>query len=535
MSASLPPQLPRQRSHSTVVIVIAVALVLAIGLAGAGLAGFAAWSYLRSDDGGSSGQLVDPPEPSTDAEDPSYPAELARYYEQDLDWRGCGGNQCARLTVPLDYAEPDGEAIELSVLRAPATQRGERIGQLVVNPGGPGGSGVDYATAGSSTFGDQLTRYFDIVGFDPRGVGKSTPLECAETEQTDEFLSADPDPDDPAEVKQLDRLTRQFGEGCLRKSGDLARHISTVEAAKDMDILRAALGERMLDYLGASYGTFLGATYADLFPSRVRRMVLDGAIDPSLTSEQLSLGQARGFETALRAYLRDCVDDGGCILGDSVDAGAQRITDLIQQIDGQPLSTSSGRELTEGLAVYGLILPLYLKAYWPLLTSALKQAMDGNGDLLLQLSDTYTSRGSDRYTDNSLEALYAVNCLDHSDSIPSSRVSSRFAVFEKASPTFGRVFAWGLSSCASWPVKSGNRTTALAAEGAPPIVVVGTTRDPATPYEQAVALAEQLESGVLVSRDGDGHTGFRQGNKCVDGAVETYLVGGRAPVDGLSC
>jgi pimeloyl-ACP methyl ester carboxylesterase len=499
-----------------------------------GLAGFALWALVRDGDGG--GPDAAPPSPSATGPEPSYPRELARFYEQDLDWSPCaGGNECTRMTVPLDYDDPDGEMIELAVLRDPADRRGERVGQLVVNPGGPGGSGIDYAASGSFTFGEQLTRYYDIVGFDPRGVGKSTPLECAGTEQIDEFLSADPDPDTPAEVERLERLTRGLGEGCLSESGNLARHMSTEEAARDMDILRAALGERQLDYLGASYGTFLGATYADLFPKNVRRMVLDGAIDPALSNEELSLGQARGFETALRAYLRQCVDQGSCFLGDTVEAGARRIAALLEQIDAQPLPTSSGRQLTEGLALYGIILPLYLKDYWPLLTVALKQALDGNGDRLLALSDQYSSRGTDGYTDNSIEAIYAVNCLDHNDYIASSKVPSRFEKFEEASPTFSRIFAYGLSTCSSWPVRSGHRTTALDAAGAAPIVVIGTTRDPATPYEQAVSLARELDSGVLVSRDGDGHTGFQQGNECVDSAVEEYLLEGDPPKDGLSC
>jgi hypothetical protein len=218
-----------------------------------------------------------------------------------------------------------------------------------------------------------------------------------------------------------------------------------------------------------------------------------------------------------------------------VEAGTTRIKEFLDQLDASPLRTSSGRELTEGLANYGIILPLYVKSYWPLLTAALTQALDGNGDRLLQLSDQYTSRGFDRYTDNSIVALYAVNCLDHDDGIASSQVPSHLAAFEKASPTFGRIFAYGLSSCSSWPVRSGNHTTELTAPGAPPIVVVGTTRDPATPYKQAVALADQLQSGVLISRDGDGHTGFRRGNSCVDRAVEGYLVGGTVPKDHLSC
>ena len=537
MSAHVPPPPPGQPPHrsgrTTTTIVVTVAMAMVVGVIAVGLAALTLWAVGRDDSDG--GRAAAPPPRST-GEQPAYPRDLARFYEQDLDWRSCSdGSECTRLTVPLNYAEPEGETIELAVLRVPAERRGERVGQLVVNPGGPGGSGVDYAASGSFTFGEQLSRYFDIVGFDPRGVGKSTPLECAGTEQTDEFLSADPDPDTPDEVARLEELTRAMGEGCLAESGDLARHMSTEEAARDIDILRAALGERQLDYLGASYGTFLGATYADLFPKNVRRMVLDGAVDPALSNEELSLGQARGFETALRAYLGECVKQGSCFLGDTVEAGSRRIADLLEQLDAQPLPTSGERELTEGLALYGIILPLYLKDYWPLLTIALKQALSGNGDRLLALFDQYASRGAEGYTDNSIEAIYAVNCLDHNDYIPNSKVPSRFAEFEKASPTFSRIFAYGLSTCASWPVKSGHRTTALEAAGAAPIVVVGTTRDPATPYEQAVSLARQLDSGVLVSRDGDGHTGFQQGNDCVDSAVEEYLLEGDPPEDGLSC
>lgn len=538
MSAPYPPPLdpPTGRGRrSTTVIVVAVALAMVVGFAGIGLAGWAAVA-LFSDNGSSGVTASQPPVPSTSAEMPSYPQSLARYYEQKLDWSACGANQCARLMVPLDYADPAGASIGIAVLRAPAQQRGQRVGQLVVNPGGPGGSGVDYAASGSFTFGDTLTRYYDIVGFDPRGVGRSTPLACGDTRQTDQFLATDPDPDDASEAATLDRLTREYGEACLAHSGELARHMSTVEAAKDMDVLRAALGERQLDYLGASYGTLLGATYADLFPSHVRRMVLDGAIDPALSNEQISLGQAGGFQVALDAYLQDCVKRGNCPLGDSVGAGADRIARLLTDLDARPLPTSSGRQLTEGLATYGIFLPLYLKEYWPLLTAAFEGAIvQGNGDRLMSLSDQYTDRGANGYTSNSTAALYAVNCLDHSDSIPISQVPRHFSDFEKVAPTFGRVFAYGLSTCSTWPVQSGLRTRAMDAKGAPPIVVVGTTRDPATPYAWARSLASELDSGHLITRDGDGHTGFRQGNRCVDGAIEGFLVAGTVPKDGLSC
>jgi pimeloyl-ACP methyl ester carboxylesterase len=530
--AAPPPYGPRRRS--TKAIAVSVAIVMVVVAVGVGLTAWAALSYVGTDDGG--GPLASPPAPSSTVEAPSYPAELARYYEQKLDWRTCGSNQCSRLKVPLDYAKPDGKSIELAVLRSPATRRSERVGQLVVNPGGPGGSGVDYAASGAFTFGDELTRYFDIVGFDPRGVGKSTPLECAGTGLIDEFLGYDPDPDTPAEVSGLDKVTREFGEGCLQRSGDLARHVSTIEAAKDMDILRAALGENQLDYLGASYGTLLGATYAGLFPSHIRRMVLDGAVDPTLTGEQLALGQARGFQTALNAYLADCVKSGSCVLGNTVEEGARRIRQFLEQLDSNPLPTSSGRELTEGQARWGIIMPLYLKAYWPLLTVALSRAIqNGSGDQLLALADLYTSRGPSGYKDNSMAVLNAVSCLDYSDVVPVDRIPTKFKEFDEASPTFGRLFVYGLSTCASWPVKSTKVPKPIHAPGAPPIVVIGTTRDPATPYVWARSLASQLDSGRLITRDGDGHTGFHQGNRCVNDAVERYLVGGTVPKDNLTC
>ena len=440
------------------------------------------------------------------------------------------------LTVPLDYDRPNGKTVKIAVLKVPAQDEDARIGSLVVNPGGPGGSGVEYAAAGSLQFGSQLSRVYDIVGFDPRGVGQSTALKCIDTEGLDELIASDPDPDTAAERNEMDELIRGFGQGCLDRSGALARHVSTKEVVRDLDILRAALGERKLDYLGASYGTLIGATYADMFPDRVGRFVLDGALDPSLSNEQLSLAQARGFETALRAYVKDCFDRGGCVLGRSVDEGIKRIQSFLDEVENEPLPTGDERELTEGLAMLGIWLPLYAKDYWPQLSAGLEQAIEnGDGTVLLALADTYTSREPSGYSDNSMEVLYAVNCLDHSDSIPTEEVSARFDRFQKASPTFGRAFAFSLSTCANWPIQSGQRTVALRAAGAPPIVVVGTTRDPATPLEWSRALANQLESGQLITRDGDGHTGFQRGNSCVDDAVEGWLIKGTAPKPDLKC
>jgi len=464
------------------------------------------------------------------------PTGLGRYYGQKVHWSSCrNGDQCTRIRVPLDYAHPGGRQITLSVLKVPAGNTGGRHRILFVNPGGPGGSGVDYAANASAYFGAPLRNAYDIVGFDPRGVGESTPVHCLTDHQLDVFVASDPDPDTPAEIKRSDQLLGQFGQGCVKDSGALAAHISTEEAARDMDVLRAVLGQRQLDYFGASYGTFLGATYAGLFPHHVGRMVLDGALDPSTTTMQLNLVQAHGFEVALRSYIGACVRRGNCFLGSTVDAGEARIQQFLRNVEARPLPGSNGRPLTIGNAVLGIWAPLYNKRYWPILDTALESAFSGNGATLLELSDAYTSRGASGYTDNSLEALYDINCLDHDDSIPSMQVPKYFPQFEKASPTFGKIFAFGLSSCSEWPIHTGRVPAQIHARGAPPILVIGTTRDPATPLVWAQALARQLQSGVLITRNGDGHTGYHAGNACVDNTVNAYLVAGKVPRHNVSC
>ncbi|MDQ6934626.1 MAG: alpha/beta hydrolase [Actinomycetota bacterium] len=507
-------------------------LVVALGAVGCS----SSHSQPRSKRPTSASPPVSSPRTPSNSPSPAAGGSLAAYYRQKLDWKGCGTAQCATLRVPLDYAKPAARKISIAVLKVPAQDQAHKVGALVVNPGGPGGSGVDYAAAGSLAFGPRLPKAFDLIGFDPRGVGRSTPLRCASTAQLDQLVGFNPAPSTTAERHQMDALVHAFGVGCLKRSGDLAKHMSTVEAAKDMDILRAALGEKKLTYFGASYGTFLGATYANLFPHRVNRMVLDGAIDPALSNQQLSLAQGHGFEVALRSYVANCVQAGGCFLGNTVDAGINRIHQFLDSTVKKPLPTDTGRQLTSGWAVLGVWLPLYVKSYWPRLSDGLRQAMhDQNGSTLMSLADQYASRGPKGYTDNSLEALYAVNCLDHDDYIASSNVRSHYQEFLKASPTFGTDFAYGLSTCSTWPVKTHRSTHALHAKGAPPIVVVGTTRDPATPVAWAKALAHELDSGVLVTRNGDGHTGFNEGNACVDNAVVDYLTRGVVPKDGLAC
>lgn len=467
---------------------------------------------------------------------PTVAPRLARYYDQQVDWTECrDGDRCAQIQVPLDYARPAGEAITLSLLKVPATDPGQRIGSLVVNPGGPGASGVDYAAQADNYFGSEVRAAFDIVGFDPRGVGSSTPIDCLSDSRLDRYIASDPDPDTRAESRDGYAMMQSFGRGCLRRSGDLTRHVSTEDAARDMDVIRSVLGENRLSYFGASYGTFLGATYADLFPDRVGRMALDGAVDPSEDLIRMSLVQARGFQVALDSYVQNCVDGGGCYLGNTESRALATIRDFLQQVDAKPIAGSGDRRLTEGLAVLGIWLPLYNRDYWSLLDTALGAALKGNGAGLLSLADAYTGRGPDGFSDNSVEALYSVNCLDDDQFVTRRSLHRLVPAFEKASPTFGRVFAYGLTACGAWPVQSGKAPHKLRAPGAPPILVIGTSRDPATPLTWAKSLARQLQSGVLVTRDGDGHTGYRAGNSCVDDTVEKYLVSGVVPKGTVHC
>ncbi|WP_426242814.1 alpha/beta hydrolase [Nocardioides sp. LHG3406-4] len=481
---------------------------------------------IRTDTSESSAEVTAPPD-----------AALAQFYGQRLQWSPCQGDfECSALTVPVDYADPGGDTVEISLLKVPAAKPQERVGSLVVNPGGPGAPGTSYAAAADRVFRDRLTDHFDIVGFDPRGTGRSSPVDCLTDDELDAYLATDPVPDTPAENAEVVGWVDRFGSGCAKRSDDIVAHVTTIEAARDMDVLRAALGDEQLDYLGASYGTKLGATYADLFPDRVGHFVLDGAVDVSLGSRQLSLDQAAGFEKALRAYVQNCIDStDSCFLGDTVDQGLAAIVDLVDRIDAQPLPTDTDRELTVGNAFYGIVAPLYNRDYWFLLSAALRSAEGGDGAGLMELADLYASRGAEGYTDNSAEAIYAINCLDDPFAIEPSEVPAQYAAFEKASPTFGRIFAWGLIGCGGIQVTSSEPARDIRAAGAASIVVVGTTRDPATPYKWAEALAAELESGVLVSRDGDGHTGYNAGNACVDEAVEAYLVDDVVPEDGLRC
>ncbi|MFE0702542.1 alpha/beta hydrolase [Streptomyces sp. NPDC058872] len=465
---------------------------------------------------------------------------LKKYYGQTLKWRDCGveGFQCATLRAPLDYAKPDGEEIELAVSRVRATGPGKRLGSLLVNPGGPGGSAVGYLQgyAGIGYPAPVRARY-DMVAVDPRGVARSAPVECLTGAQMDAYTQVDQTPDDPAEVDALSTAFKEFAAGCEKRSGKVLPHVSTVDAARDMDVLRAVLGDAKLSYVGASYGTFLGATYAELFPDRVGRLVLDGAMDPSLSALDLNRDQTGGFETSFRAFAADCIRQPDCPLGTgSVAAAGEALKKFFRDVDAEPVPTGESRELGESLATIGVIAAMYDEGAWPQLREALTRAMNGEGSGLLALADSYYEREADGTYANLMSANAAVNCLDLPPAFSSAaEVSKAVPSFEKASPVFGEGLAWAALNCTYWPAPATGRPHRITAEGAAPILVVGTTRDPATPYRWARSLAEQLSSGTLLTYEGDGHTAYGRGSDCIDTAINAYLLEGTPPEDGKRC
>ncbi len=463
-------------------------------------------------------------------------ADVARFYDQVLEWTTCGEEQCADATVPLDWADPDGETITVALRRVPASG-GTPVGSLLVNPGGPGRSAIDTISYFRQVVSRDVLAAYDMVAFDPRGVQHSSPVTCVDAPELDALTAWVPDFTTDAGITEAIARNGAFGDACLERTGPLLGHVDTPSAARDMDVLRAVLGDEALTYLGFSYGTDLGATYAALFPERVGRLVLDGALDPTLDSGQIAAGQAAGFESALRAYVTDCQAGASCPLGGDVDAGLAQIATMFDRIRANPLPTGTDRELTVSLAFSGLAATLYAQGSWPLLTRGLTDAIDrGDGNVLLQLSDSYYGRQADgTYSSNQNEAFSAIMCLDDRPSADPAEMRADAAQVEAVAPTVGQFFAWGGVGCADWPVPAVGSLESYAADGAAPILVIGTTNDPATPYAWAERLADLLSSGVLLTYQGEGHTAYGRSNDCVKQAVDTYLLTGEPPAEGTRC
>ena len=470
----------------------------------------------------------------------AYPPELAAYYTQALDWSRCAqGLDCAWLTVPLDYATPAGPTIRLRISRVTASgPAAQRQGSLVVNPGGPGASGLDFPAYVAAAVAPKVATQFDIVGFDTRGVGQSIPVTCMTGRQTTTWLRADGSPDTAAEERRLMSLAARLAQGCLDRSPAIARHLGSDDTVRDMDILRQALGDERLNFLGYSYGTFLGTLYAEAFPATVGRFVLDGALDPSLDIMEVSKGQSDGFQLAMTRFARDCVTRRSCPWTGSAATVLRGINAILAKVDRRPLPTESGRNLVQAEALGALFYTMYSPALWPTLRQALGQAKAGDGFGLQAIADYAAERtGPNTYATNMASAFPAIACWDAPPAPGIKGLRAAAAAWSRGArvPDMARAMSWGNAPCAQWFGHSGRVPGPASTTTTAPILVVGTTYDPATPYAWSQALSRQLPTSALLTYVGDGHTAFGGNSRCIDDAVTGYLLSGNLPAAGTVC
>ena len=450
-----------------------------------------------------------------------------------IAWTDCGGGfQCGTLQVPLDYEHPDARKISLALLRTRAKDQSKRIGSVLINPGGPGESGIEYLRGDVRSMSN-LNRRFDLVTWDPRGVAASTPVTCVDGPQEDAYLALDTVLDDPQEKSTAILALKDFAAGCQKRSGDLLPFMDSASTAKDMDQIRIAVGDEKLTYLGFSYGTYIGQWYGHLFPTRVRAMSLDGVVDATVPANEALLGQVIGFEQNLQSFLADCRSRPSCGYGRSGDPGT-KLTALMARLDSTPLKVG-GRELTRALAMTGLLVTLYDQSLWTYLDQALTAAQNGDGRILLLLADAYNHRNPDgTYANLFNGAFHSAYCLDFP-------VPTDIAEYDRLGPTFARASAlfgpWSQYSnlqCAYWPAKPKHGQAQLTVSGAPPILLVGGTHDPATPYEESVAVSKQIDGSILLTREGNGHTSY-DASACAHAAEDAYLIELKLPPPGTTC
>jgi pimeloyl-ACP methyl ester carboxylesterase len=478
--------------------------------------------------------LVPAPDTTSTPDTEGASTALLPFYGQRIVWHDCqGGFRCAKAEAPEDWSDPTGKRISLALIMRPAS--GHRIGTLFTNPGGPGVSGVDFLRSAASSFYDKdLLDSYDLVAWDPRGVGASTAVRCYGTKQLDTFLFADPDlPEGSAQLRtDVDGAGAAFGKACLAATGGLLAHVGTADTIQDLDMLRAALGEAKLNYFGFSYGTSIGALYADRFGSHVGRMVLDGAVDPANSAFQESLANTKAFGAALKTYLAHCLRTSGCpFAGDDVDGAVTRIATMLVDLRASPLRATDGRAVNSVVLRTAIDAALYDEGSWTTLSQAIAALLRGRPDAVQALADSYVDRGTKGYTSNLFEAIYAVNCLDKPVTTDPAALAAEGRQLDAADPLRAADNDNDLGDpvCGNWPVKVEGSAHRVTAKGAPPIVVLGTTGDPATPYAWAKSLAGQLPGGVLLSLRGQGHTAYRDGVACINDRVDRFFVSGTVP------
>ena len=460
------------------------------------------------------------------------------YKEQRLTWISCGGPfLCTDLTVPIDYSNPGGERMQLSLVKYPATSPKKRLGSLLVNPGGPGASGVEYAYAAEYIVSKEVLESYDLVGFDPRGVGGSSAERCLTNSETDRLIEANGPPVDGLSMETLAESSKMLAMRCEEKLGNRLKFLGSVDVVRDMDLMRQVLGEAKLNFLGKSYGTYLGLVYTSMFPKNVGRFVLDGVVDPKLSANELNKAQAVGFEIALDAFLTDCITKKSCFFQGTLEEARAEVTRLQEQVAEQALTGKDDRLATGSILVLAMVASLYdSETGWGALNKALKDIYRGAGKRLFDLVDDYVVRDANgRYPSNENEIAYIVNCIDRIDDASPERLASDAKKFASFAPHFGPYIAWSTLPCHYWPYEPVRPPVELNGAGAADFIVIGTTRDPATPYNWATEVTAKFESAFLITADGDGHTGHGRGSSCVDSAVDTYLLSGELPARPLRC
>ena len=468
---------------------------------------------------------------------PGSPVEWSQCDLSSSDVRIPAGAECGKLSVPVDYAKPDGAVARIAMIRFKAT--GQKIGSLVVNPGGPGESGINAAASLVGAIPETIRQRFDLVGFDPRGVGLSTPAVWCNSDEDNDKLRADPEVDyTPEGVAHIESETKKFVDRCVEKMGDeFLANVGTASVIKDLDSIRATLGDQKLTYLGYSYGTRIGSAYAEAYPQNVRAMILDGAVDPNADPTEADIRQAAAFQTAFNDYAADCAKKSDCPLGTDPTKAVEVYKDLVEPLVEKPAKTKDPRDLSYSDAIVGTILPLYSPNLWRHLTQALSELKDGDGDTMLALADLYMGRDEEGHYNNSTDVRVAVNCVDEppvtdrAKAIDEDRRAREVAPFMSYGQFTGDA---PLGTCAFWPVPATSKPHQISVGGLPPILVVSTTNDPATPYQAGVDLAKEL-GGSLLTYQGTQHTVVFQGESCVDDIATTYLVDVTTPPPGARC
>jgi pimeloyl-ACP methyl ester carboxylesterase len=447
------------------------------------------------------------------------------------------GAECGMLSVPVDYSKPDGDVAQIAMIRFKAT--GQKIGSLVVNPGGPGESGVEAAASMAPTLPQSVRERFDLVGFDPRGVANSTPAAWCNSDEDNDKLRADPTVEYTQEgVDHIEKENKEFVQRCVDKMGkEFLANLGTANVAKDLEAIRTGLGDDKLTYLGYSYGTRIGALYAEAYPDKVRAMILDGAVDPNADQIEEEIRQAAAFQKAFDNYAADCASSPDCPLGTDPTKAVDVYKSLVDPLVKHPAETKDPRGLSYSDAIVGTILPLYSPSLWRHLTQALSEIKEGRGDTMLAMADLYMGRDDKGHYNNSTDVRVAVNCMDKPHITDRAKVVDEDRRTREVAPflSYGEFTGLApLDTCAFWPVPATGDQHELKVAGLPPILVVSTTNDPATPYQAGVDLAQQL-GGTLLTFDGTQHTVVFQGNTCIDDIAARYLVDVTVPPPNTRC